>query len=127
MVYLSQKCIDIILQNGLLLTCQLQTTTAKAKLEESFQKHQEEKVLSRTEKDVDKEKAKNSEIQLAVYDVQAVLPVPIGQTSVFFYKSRLNCYNFTLSFKLHFYYCVQNQIEALKYSFFNFLLCFCCR
>lgn len=73
------------------------TIEEKTKLEETFSEHQEEKDLSRTEKAADKEKAKKGEIQLAVYDLQAVLPVPIGQTSAFFYKSRLNCFNFTVS------------------------------
>lgn len=49
------------------------------------------------EKAKDKENAGKGEILLAVYDLQAVLPVPMGQTSAFFYKSRLNCFNFTVS------------------------------
>ncbi|XP_074035418.1 uncharacterized protein [Leptinotarsa decemlineata] len=69
----------------------------KSGLEEEFKKHQEEKKLSRIEKALDKEKAAKSEIQLVVYDLQAVLPVPMGQTSTFFYKSRLNCFNFTVT------------------------------
>lgn len=73
------------------------TGEEKTKLENSYQEHQEEKDLSRAEKAADKEKAKRGEIKLAVYDLQAVLPVPIGQTSAFYYKSRLNCFNFTVS------------------------------
>lgn len=69
----------------------------KNKLEESFKEHQKEKELSRIEKTADKEMAKNDEIVLAVYDLQAVLPVPMGQSSAFFYKSRLNCFNFTVT------------------------------
>lgn len=76
----------------------------KTKLEETFREHQEEKELSRTEKAADKEKAKKGEMQLAVYDLQAVLPVPIGQTSAFFYKSRLNCFNFTVSIGIHVFF-----------------------
>lgn len=76
----------------------------KTKLEETFCEHQEEKELSRTEKAADKEKAKKGEIQLAVYDLQAVLPVPIGQTSAFFYKSHLNCFNFTVSISIHIFF-----------------------
>lgn len=67
------------------------------KLEDAYLLHQEEKELSRLEKAADKEKSQKGEIKLAVYDLQAVLPVPTGQTSAFYYKSRLNCFNFTVS------------------------------
>lgn len=69
----------------------------KASLEISYQQHLAEKDLSRVEKANDKEKATKKEIGLAVYDLQAVMPVPMGQSSAFFYKSKLNCYNFTVS------------------------------
>lgn len=71
----------------------------KEDLKIDYETHQEEKELSRKEKAKDKEEAEKegSKIVLAVYDLQAVLPVPTGQTSAFFYKSRLNCYNFTVS------------------------------
>ncbi|KAB0801044.1 hypothetical protein PPYR_05398 [Photinus pyralis] len=66
-------------------------------VQKAYEEHQEEKKLSRNEKDQDKSKAKNQDIVLAVYDLQAVLPVPMAQTSIFFYKSRLNCFNFTVT------------------------------
>ncbi|XP_030753125.1 uncharacterized protein LOC115880137 [Sitophilus oryzae] len=71
----------------------------KEDLETNYEIHQEEKMLSRNEKAKDKEQAEKegSTIVLAVYDLQAVLPVPTRQTSAFFHKSRLNCYNFTIS------------------------------
>lgn len=69
----------------------------KEKIQNRYVEHIDEKKLSRIEKGKDKLKAENSEIALAVYDLQAVLPVPMGQCSSFFYKSRLNCYNFTVS------------------------------
>lgn len=69
----------------------------KNKLEDAYHLHREEKELSRLEKAADKEKSQKGEIKLAVYDLQAVLPVPMGQTSAFYYKSRLNCFNFTVS------------------------------
>lgn len=70
----------------------------KEELQSQYESHQEEKELSRTEKAADKEKVKDqgSKTVLAMYDLQAVLPVPMGQTSAFFYKSRLNCFNFTV-------------------------------
>ncbi|KAL4104377.1 hypothetical protein QTP88_019678 [Uroleucon formosanum] len=74
------------------------TAEEKAKLEIDYQLHQDEKNLSRTEKANDKEKAKEmgSNIILATFDLQAVMSVPTGQSSAFFYKSRLNCFNFTV-------------------------------
>lgn len=67
----------------------------KVKLQCLYESHQEEKKLSRTEKAADKEKLKEegSNMVLAMYDLQAVLPVPMGQTSALFYKFRLNCFN----------------------------------
>ncbi|CAG9571813.1 unnamed protein product [Danaus chrysippus] len=69
----------------------------KKELEDAYHLHQEEKELSRLEKAADKEKSQKGEIKLAVYDLQAVLPVPMGQTSAIYYKSRLNCFNFTVT------------------------------
>lgn len=72
----------------------------KKELENKYNEHLEEKILSREEKEEDKIKAQAGSISLAIYDLQAVLPVPVGQSSAFFYKSRLNCYNFTVSYNL---------------------------
>ncbi|XP_072387301.1 uncharacterized protein [Diabrotica undecimpunctata] len=58
----------------------------KQTLETKYREHLAEKELSRAEKEKDKERARNKEIVLAVYDLQAVLPVPTGQTSAFFIK-----------------------------------------
>lgn len=80
------------------------TGEEKTKLENPYQEHQEEKDLRQAEKVSDKEKAKRGEIKLAVYDLLAVLPVPIGQTSAFNYKSQ---------FQFH-----------SKYSFINYCTLF---
>ena len=74
------------------------TVDEKAKMDYDYQRHQDEKNLSRTEKANDKEKAQKMEsnIILAFYDLQAVMPVPSGNSSAFFSKSRLNCFNFTV-------------------------------
>lgn len=71
----------------------------KVKLYGSYKAHQEEKSLSRAEKDRDMKECQDPEGTKIVctYDLQAVLPCPIGNSSAFFYKSRLNCYNFTIS------------------------------
>lgn len=71
----------------------------KEPLSASYNLHQEEKSLSRIEKkqDVDECKRPDSNSIVAIFDLQAVLPCPIGQSSAFFYKSKLNCYNFTVS------------------------------
>lgn len=71
----------------------------KVKLYASYHQHQEEKSLSRIEKDRDMKECQDPQSTKIVctYDLQAVLPCPVGNSSAFFYKSRLNCYNFTIS------------------------------
>lgn len=71
----------------------------KEPLTEKYKKHLEEKSLSRLELKHDTEQCKNSDSNniVAIFDLQAVLPCPIGQSSAFFYKSKLNCYNFTVN------------------------------
>ncbi|XP_071054095.1 uncharacterized protein [Onthophagus taurus] len=71
----------------------------KDELEQNYKHHIEEKELSRTEKNNDKEKISDL-YQVYCFDLQAALPVPRGDVSSFYYKSRLNCYNFTV-YQLH--------------------------
>lgn len=71
---------------------EIATGEPKEKLENNYLLHLEEKDLSREEK----EKASPNYI-VSVYDLQAVLPCPQGNVSVFYYKSKLNCYNFSVS------------------------------
>lgn len=67
------------------------------KLKECYEEHLKQKTLSREEKAKDIELVKeNGETIVAIYDLQAVMPVPIGNSSAFFYKSKLNCLNFTV-------------------------------
>lgn len=54
-----------------------------------------EKQLSRKEKRSDKSRVSKT-IIVAVFDLQAVLPTPRGDVSLFYYKSKLNKYNFTI-------------------------------
>ncbi|KAJ8713334.1 hypothetical protein PYW07_013704 [Mythimna separata] len=61
------------------------TNEEKERLKESYETHQNEKVLSRIEKENDK---KNKDIHVAVYDLQAVFQCPKGDISVFYYKSK---------------------------------------
>lgn len=61
----------------------------KEKFREKYETHQREKKLSRKEKDEDKKKS-NTNYIVSVYDLQAVLPAPRGDVSVFYYKSKLN-------------------------------------
>lgn len=56
----------------------------------------EEKLLSRQEKHEDRCKIDGKNIVL-VFDLQAVLQSPRGDTSAFYYKSKLNSYNFTVT------------------------------
>lgn len=69
----------------------------KKDLEVQFSKHIEEKDLSRLEKDADKKSAAGPNKMIAIYDLQAVLQLPRGNTSVFYYKSKLNTLKFTVS------------------------------
>lgn len=61
-----------------------------------YNNHHEEKELSREEKRVDRSNI-NETTKVVVYDLQAVLQCPRGDTSAFYYKSKLNNYNFTLT------------------------------
>lgn len=67
----------------------------KNKLRENYEQHLLEKNLARDHKE--KDKNRNDGVIVAVYDLQAVMQVPKGQVSLFFYKSRINCFNFTIS------------------------------
>lgn len=70
----------------------------KVELKKKYDEHLVEKNLSREEKKKDKEALKiNKNLIVAVYDLQAVLQVPRGDVSVFYYKSKLNNMNFTIS------------------------------
>lgn len=82
------------------------TGEEKQKLEKNYAEHQSQKELSRKEKKIDIERSKMTESNdiVAIYDLQAVMPVPIGESSAFYYKSKLNCLNLTVSNLLtHFY------------------------
>lgn len=67
----------------------------KQKIIQAYEIHLKEKELARREKE--KDKTRNDNTIIAVYDLQAVMPVPKGQISVFYYKSIINCFNFTVS------------------------------
>ncbi|XP_063390030.1 uncharacterized protein LOC134675631 [Cydia fagiglandana] len=54
-----------------------------------------EKEWCRQEKRLDRQNINETNL-CAVYDLQAVLQCPTGDTSAFFYKSKLNCLNFTI-------------------------------
>ncbi|CAH0724528.1 unnamed protein product, partial [Brenthis ino] len=71
----------------------------KDKLLLEYELHQREKQLSRNEKSKDIETCNeaNSNTLVFIYDLQAVMPKPIGESSAFYYKSKLNCLNFTIS------------------------------
>lgn len=66
-------------------------------IQEAYDEHQKQKELSRLEKQEDVKKSKHDPKTLvAVYDLQAVLPTPLGNVSSFYYKSKLGTYNFTI-------------------------------
>ncbi|KAK4880967.1 hypothetical protein RN001_004286 [Aquatica leii] len=57
----------------------------KETIQEKYDKHLKDIVLSRVEKEENKKKA-----EVATYDLQAVLPTLRGDTSTFYYKSKIN-------------------------------------
>lgn len=66
-------------------------------LRESYEQHILNKNLARIEKKRDVEQSANGqEYDVCVFDLQAVLPVPLGDVSSFYYSRRLSCYNFTV-------------------------------
>lgn len=66
-------------------------------LKATYEKHILCKTRAREEKQADVEKSRsNSNLKVVVFDLQAVLPTPSGEISTFYYKCRLNCYNFTI-------------------------------
>ncbi|KAK5647942.1 hypothetical protein RI129_002834 [Pyrocoelia pectoralis] len=60
----------------------------KKKLVVAYNNHLNQKELSRQEKDTDKKNQNGTYV--AVYDLQAVMPVPKGLVSSFYYTSKLN-------------------------------------
>lgn len=66
------------------------TEEEKQNLLEDYNKHIQEKDLARIEKSTDKE---SPNAVVAVYDLQAALPCPQGDSSSFYYVSKLNVYN----------------------------------
>lgn len=68
----------------------------KDKMKGHYENHLKEKNLSRAEKEEDKKNIGPTRIVLC-YDLQAVMTVPKGDVSIFYYKSKLNCLNFTIS------------------------------
>ena len=70
----------------------------KAKLQEEYDRHISNKLLSRASKDSDKLKAKaaDTDFVAACFDLEEVLLTPHSFESVLYYKRRLNTFNFTL-------------------------------
>lgn len=63
----------------------------KQKLSQNYEQHLKENTLARIEKENEKQRTDGTIV--AIYDLQAVMQVP----KLFFYKSRINCLNFTVS------------------------------
>ena len=55
-----------------------------------FEEHEREKILSCQAKDC------VNEIIVSMLDLQDVMPCTTGEVSVFYYKSKINCYNFSV-------------------------------
>lgn len=67
----------------------------KIDIQAKYDDHLKEKDLCRQEKRLDRQNIDETNI-CAVYDLQAVMQCPTGESSSFFYKSKLNCLNFTI-------------------------------
>lgn len=84
--------------------CALCATYANSSQEEKLvmQKevdiHNKEKNLSREEKkyDIDLSRTPNSDTIVVCFDIEAVIQLPRGQVSTFYYKRKLNAFNFTI-------------------------------
>ena len=68
----------------------------KFELQQEYDAHQEEKQLSRKEK-LDNRNSIRSSFKVACFDLQQVMPVPKGEVSAFYYKSKLSTYHFTIA------------------------------
>lgn len=68
----------------------------KQRLAFEYEEHIHEKNLSRLEKATDKENI-NENLIVSCFDMQAIMPVPKGDVSIFYYKSRLSTMNFTVT------------------------------
>lgn len=69
----------------------------KEKMKSKYDVHIKNKKKSREEKERDIcMSRKDSNTIVACFDLQAVLPTPSGDISTFYYKCRLNCFNFTI-------------------------------
>lgn len=67
----------------------------KQELRNKYNKHLEEKELSREKKN---DRKNIAECNICVcYDVQAIMQSPNADTSAFYYKRKLNSYNFTMT------------------------------
>uniref|UniRef100_A0A0K8W834 Uncharacterized protein n=1 Tax=Bactrocera latifrons TaxID=174628 RepID=A0A0K8W834_BACLA len=69
------------------------TVEEKSNNKAVYENHLLEKNLSRQEKSKDKE---SQNAVVAVYDLQAVMQLPKGEVSSFYYKSKVNVFNFTI-------------------------------
>lgn len=70
--------------------------TDKIHLTASYNTHRQQVNLSRKEKENDSKSAKTNNCITACFDLQAVLPTPSGEVSLFYYKRRLSTFNFTI-------------------------------
>lgn len=76
--------------------CRDYKLTSNENLKDEYEKHIEEKELSRKEKKEDRYAIDENNI-CAVYDLEAILPAPNGRSSSLYYKTKMNCYNFTIA------------------------------
>ncbi|KAL4720776.1 hypothetical protein ACJJTC_017583 [Scirpophaga incertulas] len=71
------------------------TEKDKQIMKHDYELHLKEKQLARDQKDQDKNYTPDTCI-VSVYDLQTAMSCPKGDTSTYYYVSKLNCYNFTI-------------------------------
>lgn len=64
--------------------------------EDVYNSHQTKKVEARDEKNMDKTKAENNELQMFTMDLQGVKLAPVLKASAMYYKTKLCVHNFTI-------------------------------
>lgn len=71
-------------------------TERSEEMKTEFADHQTNKELARENKDSDKEKAQNGDIDAACFDLEQILQTPHVENSCAYYKRKLSTFNFTV-------------------------------
>lgn len=95
----------------------------KEMLQETYDMHITEKTICRLEKKEDRNNINETNI-CAVYDLQAIMQCPKGETSSFYYVSKLNCINFTIAELTKKTLKMRNNSDAEDLGAYNNVYCY---